>query len=225
MGWPGSPAHPLPGPHRGSRVALCARYRNSPRPGRPAGRDAARRGCLPASRAEGIYRESKEPLRLHSGLRWGSGTAAASTAAASLQPPQSQPPTLPVAPCDCGPRGQLLNGSRRAHPAQKRPRRIQVGDARARPGANAPCAPGPAAALASSPRLLPGPGLPAAGSLARPPACSPRWALAKPIASPGRLRPLAAIPQLARRTNGNNGLVPPPRFPRGQSPSPEDPFK
>lgn len=174
MGWPGSPAHPLPGPHRGSRVALWARYRSSPRPGRPAGRDAAGRGCLPESRAEGIYRESKEPLRLHSGLRWGSGTVAASTAAASLQPPQSQPPTLPVAPCDCGPRGQLLNGSRRAHPAQKRPRRIQVGDARARPGANAPCAPGPAAALASSPRLLPGPGLPAPGcGLPRSPARSP----------------------------------------------------
>lgn len=167
LGWPGSPAHPLPCPHRGPHVALAARDRSSPRPGRPAGRDAAGRGRLPASsRAGDIYRESKEPPRLHSGPRWGGGTPAA-----SLQPPQSQPPTLPVAPCDCGPRGQLLNGSRRAHPAHKRPRRIQVSDARACPRANAPCTPRPAAALAGWPRRgFPAPGsrLPAAESPARP---------------------------------------------------------
>ncbi|XP_046529735.1 tetratricopeptide repeat protein 27-like [Equus quagga] len=194
--------------------------------GQPAGtqRDVA---AFSASRGKGIYREPKEPLSLHSGLRRDSWTSTAAAAAAtSFQQPQSQPLRLQPARCDCGPRGQLLNGSRRARGVQKRLRRIQAADAGARPSANAPRAPRPAAALARSPQLPPGSGLLAPGcGFARLPARSPRWALAKQIASPRGLRPLAAIPQLARRTNGNHGLVPPLRFPQGQSPSPEDPFK
>lgn len=112
-------------------------------------------------------------LRLHLGLCW--RTPVAATAAASFQSPQSRPAKLPVAPYDCSPRGQLLNGSRRAHGEQKRPRCIQVGDASARPSANAPCAPRPAE-LAQPP---PGYWLRTPGfRLARLPASSSWWALA-----------------------------------------------
>lgn len=160
---------------------------SAPRPGRPTGRDAAGRGCCSASRARAFTG------RLES--RCVSTRVSVEVAGLPLPPPlqspQSQPAKLPVAPCDCGPRGQLLNGSPRAHGAQKRPRRIQVGDAGARPGANAPCAPRPAAALASPRSRLPGPSsrLPASscGLAGRP---APLGGLPpKLIASPRGLRP------------------------------------
>lgn len=151
----------------------CLQAPSSRRPGQPARWYAAGRGCRSASRAEGIYRDPGVLLRLHLGLCW--RTPVAATAAASFQSPQSRPAKLPVAPYDCSPRGQLLNGSRRAHGEQKRPRCIQVGDASARPSANAPCAPRPAE-LAQPP---PGYWLRTPGfRLARLPASSSWWALA-----------------------------------------------
>lgn len=90
-GWPGSPAHLLPNPHRRSRIALSARPHSSGRPGRPVG---AGRGRFLRKQSWGHLPEPQKPLRLRSGYHWGSGSAAAAASFQLLQLHQQSSPLL-----------------------------------------------------------------------------------------------------------------------------------
>lgn len=159
-----------------------------------------------------IYREPQEPLRLRS------GAAEVTVCRHRLFPAVAvAPATLPVAPCDGNQRGQPLKGwilersGRTLH--------IQVNDASACCDANAPRTPQSNCFPAPGPRLRgPGSRLRIRG-LTLAPAGSPSEGSPEPTASSRGLRPLAAVPQLARWTNGNNELVPPLRVARSQLPS------